>query len=481
MLPYKNRTNLWELQKYFSSEEKAIQTLFRELRSLRLYHKTFQSIDKFNTKYTGKQIFIHLLLFPLFAVKDISHYTKSSLYQFYKCGKDVFYEFLNNPLFDWRKLSFQVTKQLIGQVKKRSYVAGDATVRCLIADDTDLPKRGRCFELLSRIYSHVTHTFNYGFKGLVVGYHDGKSFYGLDFSLHGEKGKDREKPYGLTKKQAKNRYTGKRPKKSYGQQRVNEYFKMKTEMLVEMLRRAISAGIEFDYLLTDSWFTNFELIKFIATRKIKCFFLGMVKNGNTKYLFGDKEITLSEILKILKHSQKANECKSLKCKFYEVEVKLKGIHIKLFFCKTAKKSKWHGLLTTNTDLTFEKAFEIYATRWTIEVFFKECKQLLRLGKCESRHFEAQIAATTLCMLQYNMLSVVKRFDGYESLGVLFRQANAETVELTVKERILLIIKEILTEFSENTDLGIDFFLEHRFSENEHLKNLLNFETIARTA
>ena len=217
MLPYKNRTNLWELQKYFSSEEKAIQTLFRELRSLRIYRRTFQSVDKVNTNYTGKQVFIHLLLFPLFAIKDISHFMESSLYQFYKCGKDVFYEFLNNPLFDWRKLSFEVTKQLIDQVKKRSYVAGDAPVRCLIADDTDLPKRGRCFELLSRIYSHVTHTFNYGFKGLVLGYHDGKSFFGLDFSLHGEKGKDTEKPYGLTKKQVKNRYTGKRPQKSYGQ------------------------------------------------------------------------------------------------------------------------------------------------------------------------------------------------------------------------------------------------------------------------
>ena len=164
--------------------------------------------------------------------------------------------------------------------------------------------------------------------------------------------------------------------------RVNEYFKTKTEMLIEMLRSAISSGIRFDYLLTDSWFTNFELVKFIATRRIGCFFLGMVKNGNTKYLFQGKEITFSEILKILKHSQKANDCKKLKCKFYEAEVTLKGIQIKLFYCKTTKRSKWHGLLTTNTDLTFEKAFEIYATRWTIEVFFKECKQLLRLGKCE---------------------------------------------------------------------------------------------------
>jgi hypothetical protein len=252
-------------------------------------------------------------------------------------------------------------------------------------------------------------------------------------------------------------------------------------MLIEMIRRAISAGIRFDYLLTDSWFTNFELIKFIATRKTKCFFLGMVKNGNTKYLFNGKEVIFSEILKILKHSRKAGESKKLNCKFYEVQVELKGLTIKLFFCKTAKRSKWHGLLTTNTKLGFEDAFEIYVTRWTIEVFFKECKQLLRLGKCESRHFEAQIAATTVCILQYNMLSVVKRFDGYESLGALFRQANAETIELTIKERILLIIKEILTEFSENMDLGIDFFLVDIFAENELFENLINLKTLVNAA
>ena len=481
MLRYKSTVNLGEQQKYFSSSEKAIHTLFKELRSLRIYNKPFQSVDKINTQYGSKQVFTMLLLFPLFAVTDISNFTQSSLYQLYKCGKDVFYQFLNCSLLDWRKLSYQITKQLISRVEKHSHAPEKAPIRCLIADDTDLPKRGRCFELLSRIYSHVTHSYNYGFKGLFLGYHDGKSFFGLDLSLHGEKGKDKEKPYGLTKKQSKRRFTTKRSKKSFGQQRVNEYFKTKTDMLIEMLRRAISAGIQFDYLLTDSWFTNFELIKFIATRKTKCFFLGMVKNGNTQYLLNGKQVTFSGILKNLKHSKKAGEIKKLKCKFYEVQVELKGINIKLFFCKTTKRSKWNGLLTSNTELTFEEAFEIYATRWTIEVFFKECKQLLRLGKCESRHFEAQIAATTLCILQYNILSVVKRFDGYESFGALFRQTNAETIELTVKERILMIIKEILIEFSENIDLGIDFFLEHIFSEYEQVSNLTNFENLAKTA
>jgi hypothetical protein len=302
MLPRKSTVNLCELQKYFSSSEKAIETLFQGLRSLKIYNKPFKAIDKVNTQHRGKQSLILLLLFPLFAVKDISFFSKSSLYQFYKCGKDVFYTFLNSPVFDWRKLSYQITKQLIHRIEKHSYIAGDEPVRCLIADDTDLPKRGRCFELLSRIYSHVTHSYNYGFKGLFLGYHDGKSFFGLDFSLHGEKGKDKEKPYGLTKKQSKKRFKVKRPKKSFGQQRVNEYFVSKTDMLIEMICKAISAGIRFDYLLTDSWFTNFELIRFIATRKINCFFLGMVKNGNTKYLCGNKELTFSQVLKNLKNS-----------------------------------------------------------------------------------------------------------------------------------------------------------------------------------
>lgn len=53
---------------------------------------------------------------------------------------------------------------------------------CLIVDDTDLPKTGRCVELIGRIWSHVTNRSILGFKGLFMGYYDGKSFWGLDFS-----------------------------------------------------------------------------------------------------------------------------------------------------------------------------------------------------------------------------------------------------------------------------------------------------------
>jgi len=33
------------------------------------------------------------------------------------------------------------------------------------------------------------------------------------------------------------------------------------------------------------------------------------------------------------------------------------------------RGKWHGLLTTDTDLAFERAYKIYSTRWAIEVYF----------------------------------------------------------------------------------------------------------------
>jgi hypothetical protein len=478
MLQYKSTIKISELKKYFSSSEKTVETIFSQISSLKISDRMFQAVDKCNTRYSGKQKFMLLLLFPLFQVKHISDFAESAISQAFKCGKDVFYEFLNSSVFDWRRFSYTVNKRLLKKVKTGSEKSDNEPLVCLIADDTDLPKSGRRFELLSRIYSHVTNTFRHGYKGLFLGLHDGKSFFALDFSLHGEKGNEKNenyKPYGLTDKQLKARFSKKRNKDSACKQRVNEYFKKKPEMLISMIKNAIRNNIRFDYLLTDSWFTIPKLIKFIASIRFKCFFLGMVKKGNTKYFFNGKSLILSKILSSLKHSKRMSHSKKLRCWFYEAEAELQGVKIKLLFCRTSKRGKWNCLLTTNTELKFEEAYEIYATRWSIEVFFKECKQYLRLGKCESRDFDAQIAATTLCMLQYNLLSVVKRFEGYESFGALFREAKAQMLELNVKERIWLIIIDLIDTFCEFCDLDVDKFMEHLIADNQYIKKLSNLK------
>ncbi|GAB1415810.1 hypothetical protein MASR2M117_12160 [Paludibacter sp.] len=126
---------------------------------------------------------------------------------------------------------------------------------------------------------------------------------------------------------------------------------------------------------------------------------------------------------------------------------------------------------------FEQAYKIYSTRWSVEVFFKESKQHLGLGKCQAQDFDAQIAATALCMLQYNLLSVVKRFNDYETLGELFRAAQKDSLEITISEQIWLIITEIVAKLSEILDIDTEVFMQKLFPENQTLTKYLNFKNL----
>jgi hypothetical protein len=61
MLRHKSTTTISELKKYFGSNEKSVQTLLTVFRSLRLSGKTFQAVDKKNSRYSGLQKFMLLI------------------------------------------------------------------------------------------------------------------------------------------------------------------------------------------------------------------------------------------------------------------------------------------------------------------------------------------------------------------------------------------------------------------------------------
>jgi hypothetical protein len=476
MLRHKDTIILSEISSFFTSSEKAMETIFGFIRSLTFSDNKFGFSGANNLKYSNHSKLVLLLLFPFFEVKSNWHYVDSALYRFLSCGKDVFYRLMNDSSIDWRNLAYSITMQLVRKVHNNSDLSS-SNPRCLIIDDTDLLKTGRKIEFIGRVFSHVTHTSNLGFKGLFMGYHDGKSFFSLDFSLHGEKGKNQNKPYGLTPAQAKKRYSKKRDKSSNGSERTNDYFLSKIDSMIKMIRLAISKGIRFDYVLVDSWFTCFELVKFIVSRRIKCHFIGMIKMGKTRYNAFGKNLTSKEIVDYLRRKRMTKRSKLLGYYYAETIVDFKGIQVKLFFCKSSKKSNWNGMMTTNTELTFEQAYKIYSTRWSVEVFFKESKQLLGLGKCQAQDFDAQIAATTLCMLQYNLLSVVKRFNDYETLGELFRAAQKDSLEITIAEQIWLIIIEIAAKLSEILDIDTEVLMQKIFAENETLTKYINFKSL----
>ncbi len=476
MLQHKDTIILSEINSFFTSSEKAMETIFGFIRSLTFSDTRYGFPQANNLKYSNHSKFVLLLLFPFFEIKTSWHYAESALYRFLSCGKDIFYRLMNDASIDWRNLAYSLNTQLIRKVENSSEW-DTSSPRCLIVDDTNLPKAGRRIELIGKIFSHVTHTTKLRFKGLFMGYHDGKSFFPLDFSLHGEKGKNQNKPYGLTPSQGKKRYSKKRMKASEGSKRVDEYFVSKIESLISMIRLAIAKGIRFDYVLTDSWFTCFELIKFIVTRRIGCHFLGMIKMGKTRYGASGKILTAKEIVDLLRRKKMIKRSKLLGYYYVEAIVDFKGIQVKLYFCKASKRGNWNGIIATNTRLTFEQAYRIYSTRWSVEVFFKESKQHLGLGKCQAQDFDAQIASTTICLLQYNILAAIKRFNDYETLGALFRASQKGALKLTVSEQMWLIIIELIAELSEILNTDAETLMEKLFSENEKRTKYLNFKNL----
>ena len=263
------------------------------------------------------------------------------------------------------------------------------------------------------------------------------------------------KIFGLTTKERKEQYKKIVSAGSYGNIRRREADKTKINMMIEMLCRSVKHGFIPDYVLIDSWFFCFEILDKLSKLKSGSIKLvAMVKLNNQKFFDcqANKELPIKTILR--QHGKKAKTCKELKAKYIKVTCKYKGIRVNLFFVKLGKSVNWHLLLTTNLTSSFLEIFKVYQIRWSIEVFFKECKQYLNLGKCQSSCFDGQIADTTVSMLQHIMLSYYKRINCQQSFGGLFKDISKEMVELDLVSRMKDIIWELIEVICSIG--GIDF-------------------------
>ena len=307
-----------------------------------------------------------------------------------------------------------------------------------------------------------------GFKAMFLCYTDGKTQLMVDATIQAETGKDANKPQGLTKKQKAAQYNKERSEDEKINTRKEEMFQSKIANSIKMLRRAIMEGLRFDYLLVDSWFPCAELLQFIHSRHFKCNLLGMIKMGKTKYETALGNLCAPDIIKRLEKAKATKRNRSLGYTCASIRAKYAGIDVQLFFYKKGNGS-WNALITTDMDIDVKKAFELYARRWCIEVAHKEMKGLLNLGKCQCVDFAGQIAALSLCMIQYNILGTVKRFESYETIGGLFDELTGETVELTVVQRIWGLIVEVINVIAEFISCDPFELTENVINNNHKIK------------
>jgi len=401
--------------------------------------------------YSFEYIMTILLSMPFIDSTTVHSMLNGYLKYQIEARKDTFYRLKNNPDICWRMVLWLFAAKFKALSKKS--LDQNTGLKCMIFDDTLLTKTGKGIEKISRVWDHVSQRYVLGFKLLLMGYWDGISFIPLDFSLHRERGKNKERPFGLKKKEFKKQHKTKRQRGLFSDERAKEADMSKIDCAIKMFKRAISQGFVVDYVLMDSWFTCEAFINAaLAVKKHTTHLIGMYKIVKTKFLYKGELYTHKQIRNL---TGKAKRCRKLGFYYTQAEVEYKGTLIHLFFSKRGKNGKWRVFLCTDTKLSFIRMIEIYQTRWTIEVFFKESKQLLGLGKCQSNYFDAQIADATIVMIQHILLTMRYRIDKYETMYGLFSDVKGSVIEQRLNQRLwglfielTQIIKIIFDEIDE---------------------------------
>jgi len=377
-----------------------------------------------------------LLNLSLIGVSSIHELTTNKSQGLDRCGKDSYYRILANQKINWRGFLAQFVKQYL--LKDELFTPSKDTTRCLIFDDTDLSKTGNTIEGISKIYNHVSKTYYLGFKLLVAGYWNGSVFIPIDFSLHRESKKSKLK-YGLTAKQRKAQKKTPRCSKTVAAKRYNELNKKKTDLLLQMFSRVVKRKIPVDYILIDTWFTSIKLLTKLRSISSSAHVIGMYKY-NSKIEVKSKTKTLSQLKK---QKVKPKRCRKFNYYYHHYISEIDGLKVAVFISKRGKNGKWHTFITTDTTMKFVKAIEVYSIRWSIEVFFKEAKQLFGLGKCQSTNFDVQVAQITITMTQYLLTSIRYRMETYETIGGLFKDLKQDYVENKLNIRILAVVNLII--------------------------------------
>jgi hypothetical protein len=280
--------------------------------------------------------------------------------------------------------------------------------------------------------------------------------------------------YGLSSTEYRRQFKKDRHPDSPGYQRRLEADQSKIKIVVNMLRRAVKRGFDFEYVLVDSWFFSKEIIACIESLRTRCIkLIAMVKMGKMLYrdCLSNKELRADELRR--KYRKKVKRSRKLNASYIKVPVYYDNRRVNLFFVKIGKGGKWKCLVTNDLDLSFNKLMEIYHIRWSIEVFYKDAKQYLQLGKCQCNNFDSQIGSATLAMMQYIMLLLYKQMHYGQSLGSIFDLLGTQAQQENITRYLMELFWEIVNKIGEVLDIDCIKLFEEIIRDHQRANEIMN--------
>lgn len=367
------------------------------------------------------------LLALVFTGKNLYRYLDGSDGSCQTVCKDAVYRLLNSVHANWRRFLLLLTGRIIAE--HLVPLTSSENHKVLIVDDSLYQRdRSEKVELLSRVHDHNTGRYHRGFRMLTLGWSDGGSFLPLQFSL-------------LSSPNEKNRLASMRQdldKRTNGYKRRQESIRKATDVLIDMIKQILSAGITARHLLFDSWFAF--PVTICRLRTLGMHTICMLKDTpNIRYTFEGEQVTLKALYKKLrKRRGRAKILASCEVTIGSEETKCQA---KIVIIRDRSKKSWLALLSTDTDLTDEEIITLYKRRWDIEVFFKMAKSFLNLAKeFQSRSYDALVAHTTLVCCRYIMLETARRTNkDPRTLGTLFHATCDDIRQTTFTEALRMLL------------------------------------------
>jgi len=259
---------------------------------------------------------------------------------------------------------------------------------------------------------------------------------------------------GLKENEYSTQFKKQRQKDTAGYKRKKEIDSNKIDSTISMIRRALKNGFKFEYVLTDSWFFCGKLLKYISSLGNTVHLVSMAKLGNAKYKILPTNNYMSSKQILVINKRKVQKNRAYKAKYIKIQATYQGIRVVMVYVNIGKGENWRLLVSTDTSISFNRLMEVYKIRWTIEVFFKESKQYLLLGKSQSQDFDAQIADTTLSFIRYILLSYYERIHYGTSIGGIFQNLAQASVEENLVADLSHVFMELLQAFAQLA--GVDF-------------------------
>lgn len=402
--------------------------------------------------FTPITILFALIILPLIKESLAALWSGKYFATILDAQKDVYYRFINHPFFNWRKFVTLLAGRILAKQDDTPF-----NDKVFIVDDTLSHKTGKEMELVSYHFDHTNKRSQLGYQWLQLGYHNGTDFYPVDGAFHTSQRRPNETIRAIDHR-------------SCGWKRRQEAFAKKTEVLLEMLRRCWKMDLSARFVLFDSWFAYDCIIAAIVA--IGYGVICRLKRNRTTYAYRGQVFTLAQLWHtVARHKLQWVRSWQVMATTLEVSLPKAGL-VTIVFVRWSR-TQWHAFLCTERDLTVADILDYYARRWAIEVYFRDCKQLLGLGKEQSETFDAVVAWMSIVMIRYLLLVYILSLRQTKGpLGPLFH-------ELAYEHLHLALIHSIWARLKDAVKLSRELFLPQNESESfYHILDLIEESAIS---